>query len=117
MLYSYAGVTEKGLRLFKRLPDSRPATPEAGIAPPAGVNVVAATPTEVANEMDIHKPASKKSILHDGQDRDEFPVQDPNNEVERIKRNTLSRLSIILTLISILVAFRFVPLMSPSQLN
>lgn len=140
MLYSYAGVTEKGFALFEKriasLPttapslsngsdrgeginnvspdaasmlESTPSDQDASIRP-QDVTLKASLNQKGLNDYEVGAPpnailpadASPRSDAH-------VPVDD-HRQLARLKINTMSNLSIVLTLISILVAFTCVSL-------
>lgn len=116
MLYSYAGVTEKGLSPLRRLRpgeperDSKPPTPQAGSTEsvasrhsPSPIQRVVVT-----TEEDNASPTKAKQDVKNPELRDvdeEEGIEDDARKASRLKQNTMSKLSIILTLLSILVAF------------
>jgi nickel/cobalt transporter (NiCoT) family protein len=105
MLYSYTNFSERSLRIFKTWPTPVPvlaeALPEVSDAP----------------ELPYNEPSGSKAVYHTknkptvGDQEAELPTAPlrPIAEVDRkmkTKDTTMSGLSIILTLISILLAFR-----------
>ncbi|KAG9046323.1 hypothetical protein FS837_004637 [Tulasnella sp. UAMH 9824] len=116
MLYSYAGVTESGFSLFRhvhsieRERDSKPSTPQAGstesLAP--GQSPSPIQQTAVVAEGDDAGSTKAKQDVKDSDLRDvdeEDDRKEAARKAARLKNNTMSKLSIILTLLSILVAF------------
>ncbi|KAG8941411.1 hypothetical protein FRC04_004204 [Tulasnella sp. 424] len=117
MLYSYAGVTEKGLSPFRRQHSSereherasKPPTPQAGsIESIPSRNSPSIRQVVDMEEEDGTAPAKVKQDVKDPELRDvaEEDFEEDVRKAARLKRNTMSKLSIILTLLSILVAFR-----------
>ncbi|KAG8924449.1 hypothetical protein FRC01_011494 [Tulasnella sp. 417] len=115
MLYSYAGVTEKGFSPFRRLRaggrDNKPPTPQAGSTDsitsrhsPSSIQRVVEVIEEEGTTPTNAKQDVKDPSLRDVDDQED--IEDDVRKASRLKQNTMSKLSIILTLLSILVAFR-----------
>lgn len=90
MLYSYSGFPERTWAIF----DKRPALSDNSIQ----------VQVEAATDSKTDAPASSETRAS---------VQVTSEQ--RTKANVMSGLSIILTLMSILVAFRLVPILTPSR--
>ena len=119
MLYSYAGFPERSFALFERRvsDDKKPILPISPITeqtppPPSPdpsivkgvheVNRISVTPSDIAKPIKSVDPEDPTVATVD--------VVDERVKKElRVKRNAMSGLSVILTLMSILVAFRYVP--------
>lgn len=112
MLYSYAGFPERGWKLIRqkrskgkrRLPlvqnvQEFEATPEA----PQRADSGALSKTSIINEQNERGLATAEANV-------ELGVEDEDQQRKRVlKNNAMSGLSIILTIISILLAFTYVP--------
>lgn len=114
MLYSYAGIPTKGFALFA--PKSQ-ITRESEALPtttpdPAEERTLTPPRNSFHSEIQQLPPTRAESpkSLQDVKSTDEVEiyVEDAPDATDRIKENTMSELSIALTLISILVAFRYV---------
>ncbi|KAG8997942.1 hypothetical protein FRB90_012405 [Tulasnella sp. 427] len=116
MLYSYAGVTERGLSLFRRVypsehrdRGSKPPSPRTGSAEsiPSRHSPSSIQQAVITQEGDDDASVKAKQDIKDPDLED--VVEDEREEdirkAARLKENTMSKLSIILTLLSILVAF------------
>lgn len=115
MLYSYAGIPAKGFALFAPKPQTAEvlptATPVLDIEPTTAPPPLDCSPS---NELQQQTPPQADSPKLKQPDLD-IKINDLENAIyeedtsessSRIKENTMSELSIALTLISILVAFR-----------
>lgn len=115
MLYSYAGFPERTFAIFERpnasrgsparSPDSSQAALEANVAPSAGVDLEARSePTSDPTTKPTGKTKGTGAVVvaagGDGGDSPEYRT------TLHVKRNAMSNLSIILTTMSIVVAFR-----------
>lgn len=138
MLYSYSGFPDRKLALLEVVPSAEqpsettrlePADPESPVSlgaktPPESVSAIPVpasptvkTPSPAASLQELPRsdlgnavsdPTMSKSLLDGDTSQD-----DERQRQMRVKRNAMSGLSILLTLMSILVAFTYVPL--PSQ--
>ena len=91
MLYSYAGFPEKGFALFEK--PSRVGEDTASDEP-LTMNIPRDPENIQAQAGDAEPPSDESS--------------DQTKRLMRVKRHTMSDLSIFLTLVSILVAFRYI---------
>jgi high-affinity nickel-transport protein len=103
MLYSYSGFPERSFIIFSpKLECKAPVTTDL---PPAGAEDPSA---KEKGDLEVN---ISEGILHEEKTEqlDELPSEDPNGQLARnarVKMNVMSGLSIILTLMSVLVAFR-----------
>ena len=113
MLYSYAGFPERSFALFERpLPPSPPPQIETCTNRTGCAGAIEAPPRDVAGilqEADPEKGVGEKKkggadvVIEDGNDSERA-----KRRTLRVKNNAMSNLSILLTIMSILVAFRCV---------
>ena len=122
MLYSYAGFPERSWVLFERRPAAvvTPETPQATAGVQSATNLDG-MPQTVAVAQDSPSGPPDTSMLKDPRSEDEYGTiavgeaqvvevkLNPDAEKQlRVKKNMMSGLSIVLTLVSILLAFRYV---------
>ncbi|KAG8988877.1 hypothetical protein FRB90_002508 [Tulasnella sp. 427] len=116
MLYSYAGVTERGLSPFRRVHPSehrdrgsKPPSPRTGSAEsiPSRHSPSSIQQAVITQEGDDDASVKAKQDIKDAdlEDAEEDEREEDIRKAARLKENTMSKLSIILTLLSILVAF------------
>jgi high-affinity nickel-transport protein len=130
MLYSYSGFPERSWAIFERsssIPafdveqrEGQEETQSSSVAPISGTRLslnestmAPQRPLSIAPQQSItslsHPQASRKSAHSDTRVNDEVEVVDTEDKTTRdlrVKMNMMSGLSIILTMMSILVAFR-----------
>jgi high-affinity nickel-transport protein len=104
MLYSYSGFPERSFIIFSPKPECK--APVTNILPPVGTDDPSAK--DKGDDLEVNISGE---IPHEEQKEhlDTLPSEDPNGQLARntrVKMNVMSGLSIILTLMSILVAFR-----------
>ncbi|KAH9889835.1 NicO-domain-containing protein [Cubamyces lactineus] len=120
MLYSYTGFPDHSFALFERRAPPRDSLEDAGATCPssglasgsrveadiAGVEELPRTPASISNEdqQELAKDRKKGDIItvQDAQASTDDPIR---QRVLRVKQNAMSDLSILLTVMSILVAF------------
>ena len=127
MLYSYAGFPDRSFSLFEKRVSCTATTSELYPEPVLG-RVDSQTPSQtskcqvededapvVTTVHDAVTPPSPCINFKDGKAVDEEQMEQANNNADeerarllRVKRNAMSNLSILLTLMSILVAFTYV---------
>lgn len=123
MLYSYAGMPEKGLALYKRMEVSAVDSGVAEVSPeddsqlPVLGSSQGVVPPSATERADDKKPSPETEPAVTMEDvATPVPESDeagtPSNAI--LKQNTMSGLSIVLTLISIILAFRSVLASFPS---
>ena len=117
MLYSYAGVTEQGFSLFHSNPNTNTISPpqeEQESVKPGVVSIRSqwSTSSKRRNpETDIDLTRDVEQPVNPASHSKEPPLNGDSEAQQRelrLKKNTMSNLSIVLTLLSILVAFRSV---------
>lgn len=125
MLYSYSGFPDRSFRLFERritietqnledteLTETGHSTPNKSPTPPDGINQVPVL--DVFEDPGSPSSDFKKDndvtveIDQDGVELGKLDSADEVARLMRVKRNAMSGLSILLTLMSILVAFTYV---------
>ena len=103
MLYSYSGFPERSFIIFSP-------KPERNLAPVADLPPAGADDPEAKEKGDLEVNISEGIPDEEKKEQlDTLPSEDPNGPLARntcVKMNVMSGLSIILTLMSILVAFR-----------
>ena len=103
MLYSYSGFPERTFIIFSPKPECKAPVTDL---PPVGTD----DPSAKDKEDDLEVNISGATPHEENKEHlDTLPSEDPNGELARntrVKMNVMSGLSIILTLMSILVAFR-----------
>lgn len=114
MLYSYSGFPERGLALFEHKRSRAvnlvlPANATSDNAPPIAEVPAEGTLQSPSPVLEAGLQTSGISQIDDYEAQDEIPSTET---ATRARRNTLSGLSILLTLISIIVAFRYDDLLS-----
>lgn len=139
MLYSYAGFPERGFALFDRkppldteAPQPDDATPTAHTSPQlpsspgpiikdpsplASVEELIAAPLPTNNTLPSSSSKTTKGVTCDGEANVvvEPVIDEEARRLRRMKRNAMSGLSILLTLMSILVAFTSVSVHYPHE--
>ncbi|KAH8104947.1 NicO-domain-containing protein [Phellopilus nigrolimitatus] len=111
MLYSYAGFPERSRALFERCASSgASAKSSLAIARGRTPSIISAPPSIGSIEQaGVSEPLSKKPSYTSPEDSERAPSASESEEMRRsllVKQNTMSGLSIMLTLVSILVAFQ-----------
>lgn len=108
MLYSYSGFPEFSWAIFERGPSTNACTTEDNILPaPSPDDLLIQEIARADGESPTNR--SKASIASKSMSDTEVKITDDDIARNlRVKRNTMSGLSIILTFMSILVAFRSV---------
>jgi len=102
MLYSYSGFPERSFIIFSPKPECKAPVTDL---PPVGTDD---PPAKDKGDLEVNISGA---IPHEEnkEDPDTLPSEDPNGQLARntrVKMNVMSGLSIVLTLMSILVAFR-----------
>jgi nickel/cobalt transporter (NiCoT) family protein len=104
MLYSYAGFPDRSFALFeKRAHTSLTADNRSAIG-----RVISRTPSKasaVTDEIISQPPVAELPVGDNETELAQNPVDEERARLMRVKRNAMSTLSILLTLMSILVAF------------
>ncbi len=114
MLYSYAGFPERGFALFEPRPRAtsfvRAGTPRPGPDASNTQAIDVAEGVRVDTDIDIKDAIERDPEKTNGvnfADADGDVTEPVHQRALRVKHNAVSNLSILLTLMSILVAFRY----------
>ncbi len=113
MLYSYAGFPERSFAIFERRPlatSTNPAdSPLPGVAQSATRDHLEAAPVAEVPRTQDEKPVDEKVVdvvtVTDPEDASESESEAARRRTLRVKHNAMSNLSILLTVMSIMVAF------------
>ncbi|KAI0714024.1 high-affinity nickel-transport protein-domain-containing protein [Cerioporus squamosus] len=124
MLYSYAGFPERSFAIFERRPQApststntktdtdsplpqltRPAAGRDHAKPPEAVPVAEEPRTQDEKHQDADEKTAAVATVTDPEDESESVSESARRRTLRVKHNAMSNLSVLLTIMSIVVAF------------